>query len=64
MEAAAAGVRDDRDVVAVRQKLRVRKGGVWRTIPPHGHGRCRSDHAHLIQRSRLNRRRAAWHALL
>ena len=61
---ASAAVRHDRDVVAVRQELGVRKHGVRRSVLPHRNRRRRGDDAHFVQRPWLNRRRMTRHALL
>ena len=62
--AAAAGVGHDRQVVAIGQKLRVRHDRVRRPESPRGHRRRRRGDPHLVERPRLNHRRAARHALL
>ncbi len=60
----AAGIGDGGDVSSVRQKLGMRKRRVRRSISPQRNGRGRRRNPHLVERPRLRRRDAPWHALL
>ena len=62
--APAARVAHNGDVGAVRQELRVRNDRMRRSITPRRRCGGRCDHAHFVERPRLNRRCVPRHALL